>query len=93
VVGVANPKTFIFFTAVVPQFADPALGNVPVQMLLLGLIPIAIALISDSVWGLFAATARDWLASAPRRLAIVQRAGGFAMIGLGLSVAATGRKE
>ncbi|MGI8306785.1 LysE family translocator [Saccharopolyspora hattusasensis] len=72
VVGVANPKTFIFFTAVVPQFIDPELGHVPVQMLLLGLIPIA---------------------SAPRRLAIVQRAGGFAMIGLGLTLAVTGRKE
>ncbi|MEV6232438.1 LysE family translocator [Saccharopolyspora shandongensis] len=93
VVGVANPKTFIFFTAVVPQFVDPALGHVPVQMLLLALIPIAIALISDSAWGLFAATARNWLASAPRRLAMVQKAGGFAMIGLGLSVAVTGRKE
>ncbi|MCI2418015.1 LysE family translocator [Saccharopolyspora sp. K220] len=93
VVGVANPKTFIFFTAVVPQFVDPALGGVPVQMLLLGLIPIAIALVSDSAWGLFAAKARDWIASAPRRLAIVQRVGGFAMIGLGLSIAVTGRRD
>ncbi|MGP4019547.1 LysE family translocator [Saccharopolyspora sp. 5N708] len=93
VVGVANPKTFIFFTAVVPQFVDPALGSVSVQLLLLGLIPIAIALVSDSAWGLFAATARDWIASAPRRLSIVQRVGGFAMIGLGLSIAVTGRRD
>ncbi|GAA4849048.1 LysE family translocator [Saccharopolyspora rosea] len=93
VVGLTNPKTFVFFTAVVPQFVDVHAGPVPVQMLLLGLIPAGIALLSDSTWGLFAATARDWVARAPRRMALVQRLGGFSMIGLGLSVAVTGRRE
>ncbi|MDA3629162.1 LysE family translocator [Saccharopolyspora sp. WRP15-2] len=93
VVGVANPKTFVFFSAVVPQFVVPEVGGAAVQMLLLGLIPVGIALVSDSAWGLSAAKARHWVASAPRRLARVQRVGGFAMIGLGLSIAFTGRRD
>ncbi|MFE6436784.1 LysE family translocator, partial [Streptomyces rochei] len=59
-VGVTNPKTIVFFAAVLPQFADRDRGGVVVQMLVLGLVFNAIALACDSVWGLLAATARDW---------------------------------
>ncbi|MFC7309503.1 LysE family translocator [Streptomyces monticola] len=92
-VGVANPKTIVFFAAVLPQFVDPAQGAVAAQMLLLGLVFNAIALVMDSVWGLAAATARGWFARSPRRLAAVGGAGGLTMIGLGVSVAVTGRKD
>ncbi|AJZ85364.1 LysE family translocator [Streptomyces antimycoticus] len=92
-VGVANPKTMVFFAAVLPQFADRDQGHVPLQMLLLGLIFNAIALVSDSVWGLAAATARTWFARSPRRLALVGGVGGLSMIGLGVTVAATGRTD
>ena len=33
-VGVTNPKSIVFFAAVLPQFADPSAGHVPGQMLL-----------------------------------------------------------
>ncbi|MEU1655593.1 LysE family translocator [Streptomyces griseofuscus] len=92
-VGVANPKTMVFFAAVLPQFVDRAQGHVPVQMLLLGLVFDVIALVSDSVWGLVASAARDWFARSPRRLSAVGGVGGLAMIGLGVTVAATGRKD
>ncbi|KUN42091.1 lysine transporter LysE [Streptomyces longwoodensis] len=92
-VGVANPKTIVFFAAVLPQFVDREQGHVVAQMLLLGLVFNAIALASDSVWGLTAATARTWFARSPRRLSLVGGAGGLAMIGLGIGVAATGRKD
>jgi threonine/homoserine/homoserine lactone efflux protein len=92
-VGVANPKTIVFFAAVLPQFVDPDQGHVVGQMLLLGLIFNCIALASDSVWGLGASVARDWFARSPRRLAAVGRVGGLSMIGLGVSVAMTGRKD
>jgi threonine/homoserine/homoserine lactone efflux protein len=92
-VGVANPKTIVFFAAVLPQFVDRGRGAVGAQMLLLGLVFCAIAIVSDSVWGLVAATARGWFARSPRRLAMVGGAGGLAMIGLGAAVAATGRKD
>ncbi|WP_345608914.1 LysE family translocator [Pseudonocardia adelaidensis] len=92
-VGVANPKTIVFFAAVLPQFADPGLGHVVGQMMLLGLIFVGIALASDSAWGLGASVARDWFARSPRRLAAVGRVGGLSMIGLGVTVAVTGRKD
>lgn len=92
-VGVANPKTIVFFAAVLPQFVDPDQGNVTAQMLLLGLVFNVIAVVCDSVWGMAAATARGWFARSPRRLAVVGRAGGLAMIGLGLTVATTDHKE
>ncbi|SHL42842.1 Threonine/homoserine/homoserine lactone efflux protein [Streptomyces yunnanensis] len=92
-VGVANPKTIVFFAAVLPQFVDRGQGHVAGQMLLLGLVFNIIAMASDSVWGLVAATARTWLARSPRRLSLVGGAGGLTMIGLGVTVAVTGRKD
>ncbi|MGW1958043.1 LysE family transporter [Streptomyces sp. NPDC001920] len=47
----------------------------------------------DSLWGPAAATARDWFARSPRRLAAVGGLSGFTMIGLGITVAATGRTD
>lgn len=92
-VGVANPKTMVFFAAVLPQFVDRAQGHVVVQMLVLGLVFNVIALASDSVWGLLASGGRDWFARSPRRLSLVGGVGGLTMIGLGVTVAATGRKD
>jgi threonine/homoserine/homoserine lactone efflux protein len=69
VVGITNPKSAVFMAAVLPQFADPGRGHVPLQLLLLGLVFVAIALVSDSIWGLAAGSARVWLGRSPRRLA------------------------
>ncbi len=93
VVGVANPKAVILFAAVLPEFVNRQAGNVPVQMLLLSLVSFLIALASDSMWSLAASGVRTWFARSPRRLELIGGAGGLAMIGLGLSVAATGRKN
>jgi threonine/homoserine/homoserine lactone efflux protein len=92
VVGVTNPKALILFGAVLPQFINRAAGYVPVQMLLLSLVSIGIGLVSDSSWGLAASQARAWFARSPRRFAIVGGAGGLAMIGVGVTVAVTGRR-
>ena len=91
VVGVTNPKTIVFFGAVLPQFIDRGAGNAPAQMLVLGLIFVVIALVSDSIWGLVASTARSWFARSPRRLEAVGGVGGLALVGLGITVAATGQ--
>jgi threonine/homoserine/homoserine lactone efflux protein len=92
-VGVSNPKTMVFYAAVLPQFVDRPAGHVIGQMLLLGLIFNAVALVSDSTVGLAASAARSWFARSPRRLSLVGGAGGLAMIGLGVTVAATGRTD
>lgn len=92
-VGVTNPKGLVFFAAVLPQFVDHAAGRVPVQMMVLGLVPVAIGLVTDTLWGLGASAARAWFARSDRRLSLIGGAGGFAMIGLGVTVAATGRSD
>ncbi len=58
VVGVSNPKVFVMFAAVLPQFVEPAAGSVPLQMALLSLVPVLIGLVCDSGWGLAAARVR-----------------------------------
>ncbi|WP_432980087.1 LysE family translocator [Dactylosporangium sp. CA-233914] len=92
-VGVSNPKTIVFFAAVLPQFVDRGQGHVAVQMLVLGLVFNVIAVVSDSMWGLVASAARDWFARSPRRLSLVGGVGGLTLIGLGITVAVTGRKD
>jgi threonine/homoserine/homoserine lactone efflux protein len=92
-VGVTNPKVIVFFAAVLPQFVDRAAGHVQLQMLLLGAIFIGIAVISDGTWALVAGTARTWLARSPRRLELIGGTGGLVMIGIGASLAITGRKD
>jgi threonine/homoserine/homoserine lactone efflux protein len=62
-------------------------------MLLLGLLFLAMAVLCDCTYALAAGTARVWLARSPRRLELVGGAGGLAMIGIGASLALTGRKD
>jgi threonine/homoserine/homoserine lactone efflux protein len=93
VVGVTNPKAFILFGAILPQFVNRGAGHVPAQMLLLALVSVTIGVLSDCTWGLAASGVRAWFARSPRRFALVGGAGGLAMIGVGITVALTGRKD
>ena len=93
VVGATNPKAAVFMAAVLPQFTDPARGHVPLQLLVLGLVFVAIALISDSVWGLAAGYTRVWLGRSPQRLEALGGIGGVVMIGLGVRLALVGRRD
>jgi threonine/homoserine/homoserine lactone efflux protein len=93
VVGVTNPKTIAFFVAVLPQFVDLDAGMVPLQMIELGLVFFVIAVISDGVWALVAAAARDWFGRSPRRIAALSATGGGLMIGLGGILLFTGNRH
>ncbi|HSP52061.1 MAG TPA: LysE family translocator [Cryobacterium sp.] len=93
VVGISNPKSIVFFVAVLPQFVDYSAGAVPLQLLTLGLVFVVLALLGDSVWALAAGSARDWFAKSPRRMEHLSASGGVMMIGLGGVLAATGAQS
>ena len=93
VVGMTNPKSFLLFGAILPQFADPAAGHVPVQLLIFGLVCVVIALVCDASWALLAAAARSWLSRSPRRLSALAGTGGVIIIGLGAQLALSGPRD
>lgn len=83
VVGVTNPKSIAFFLAILPQFVDLQAGSVPAQLLLLGVIVVAIGVTCDAVWVLLASAAREWFGRSPRRIEAMGATGGGLMIALG----------
>lgn len=90
-VGITNPKTIVFFLAILPQFVDQASGTaLGVQMLVLGGIFVTLCVIFDSGYALLAGAARTWFGRSPKRISNLGVAGGVAMIGLGVGVAVTG---
>ena len=93
IVDATNPKSIVFFVAVLPQFVDYSAGAIPVQLATLGAVFLLIALVSDSTWSLAAGTARHWFARSPRRIAALSTTGGVMMIGLGGTLALVGNKN
>jgi threonine/homoserine/homoserine lactone efflux protein len=53
---------------------------------------VLLGAISDCGYGYAASAVRHWFARSPRRFELVGGAGGLAMIGVGVTVAVTGRK-
>ena len=92
VVGATNPKSLVFFVAVLPQFVEYSAGGIPLQLATLGAVFLLIALVSDSIWALAAGTARQWFARSPRRISTLSTTGGAMMIALGGTLALTGTK-
>ncbi|MGO4302014.1 LysE family translocator [Leifsonia sp. RAF41] len=93
VVGLTNPKSLVFFVAVLPQFVDYRAGGIPLQLFELGAVFLVLALTFDSVWALAAGTARQWFGRSPKRVERLGATGGVLMIGLGGVLAFTGVKH
>jgi threonine/homoserine/homoserine lactone efflux protein len=92
-VGVSNPKTTLFFLSVLPQFVDPDRGHVTAQLLALGTLFVVLATLNDGLYGLAAGSARRWFDRSPRRAEAVGGVSGLVMIGLGVRLALTGRRD
>jgi threonine/homoserine/homoserine lactone efflux protein len=85
VVNVLNPKTALFFLAFLPQFVEPEAAAAPLQIFLLGLMFVAIALCSDSIWALAAGTLGGWLRRSRWYLGVKRWMTGTVFVALGLS--------
>ena len=83
-VGVLNPKVWVFFAAILPQFLDRKAGHITSQLILMGAIFTFIAFFSDSSWGILAGIIRNWLATETKRLVRMRMTGGLVMIILGI---------
>lgn len=103
IVSILNPKIAVFFLAFLPQFVDPTLGAVPLQILLLGLLYAVLAMMTDGGYALLAGVMRQWLTG--RVLSKRRRSGrilqgslpqyfsGLVFLGLGLHTLLTGRRS
>lgn len=92
-VNILNPKTALFFFAFLPQFVDPARGNVVVQNLLLGAIFVGMAIITDSMYALLASSLAGKLTGNKRFQKGQRYFAGLVYIGLGITTALTGAKK
>ncbi len=83
-VGLFNPKSLVFFAAILPQFADRPRGHLTEQLLLMGAAFCLLALFFDGLWGLIAGSIRDWLSTDLKKLERLRLVGGLVMVGLGI---------
>jgi threonine/homoserine/homoserine lactone efflux protein len=92
-VGFTNPKGYVMFVALLPQFLDRSRGHVTLQMLLLGMIAFVLGFFCDSLWAIMASQLRRWFNASPNRGRALGTVGGMSMIGLGVAVAVGGRPD
>ena len=93
VINLLNPKTALFFFAFLPQFVDPAKGNVTAQTLLLGSIFVGMAIITDSLYALAASSLAEKLAGSRGFQKGQRYFAGLVYIGLGITTALAGTKK
>lgn len=87
-VDVLNPKTVLFFLALLPPFVDPDRGPVAAQTMTLGLVVVALACLLDGAWALAAGTLRGRLGG-PGSGRVVSRVSGSALLGLAFAALVT----
>ena len=90
VVTILNPKTALFFLAFLPQFVDVSKGAVGFQILVLGMIFVALGVLSDGLYAIAAGTAGGWLRRDGRVLRAERYVGGSVFVGLGVTAALAG---
>jgi threonine/homoserine/homoserine lactone efflux protein len=92
-INLLNPKTALFFFAFLPQFVDPARGNVTAQTLLLGALFVGMAIITDSLYALLASSLAERLRDSRHFQKGQRYFAGLVYVGLGITTALTGSKK
>jgi threonine/homoserine/homoserine lactone efflux protein len=86
-VSVFNPKIALFFLAFLPQFVEPGHGSIPQQLLMLGLIYVGMALVTDSAYALVAGSIGSRFSARLLGGSALRYVSGSVYLGLGLCTA------
>lgn len=82
IMNVTNPKVAIFFLAFLPQFADPARGSVPAQILVFGGLFIVATFLVFGAVALGGGLLGAFLKRSPRAQIWLNRLAGIVFVGL-----------
>jgi len=91
IMNILNPKVSIFFLAFLPQFVTPANGNVPMQMITLGLVFMALTVVVFSSIGIAGNMLSSKLLEKPSIVKYMNVLTSFVLVGLGLKLALSER--
>lgn len=93
IVSALNPKLAMFFMAFLPQFVDPNGFPAAVQMLVLGLLYVSMALLTDGAYALLATRLQKLMRRPMLQGSAPRYASGAIYIGMGVGTALIDRQS
>ncbi len=91
IMNILNPKVSIFFLAFLPQFVTPANGNIPLQMIILGLVFMVMTIVVFSSIGVAGNMLSSKLLEKPSIVKYMNILTSFVLVSLGLKLALSSR--
>ena len=91
VMNLTNPKVLVFFLAFLPQFADPALGGVAPQLMVLGMVFMLATLLVFGAIACFSRVFGTLLQRSARAQTVLNRVAGLVFLGLAVRLATVDR--
>jgi threonine/homoserine/homoserine lactone efflux protein len=82
VTNLANPKSVTFVVALLPQFVDRSMGDIPLQFAVLGAIFVAFEALVDGTVGLASGRIGGWLSRRRRARQALDAGSGTIMVAL-----------
>ncbi len=82
-----NPKAALFYASVLPQFVDARRPDVPLQMVVLGIVFVVFGAIALTLIALCATAVRARLVGSPGWQTVMRWASGLILVGLGVRLA------
>lgn len=91
VMNLTNPKVLVFFLAFLPQFANPALGGVAPQLMVLGIVFMVATLLVFGAIACFSGVFGTLLQRSARAQTVLNRVAGLVFLGLAVRLATVDR--